>query len=138
VKLPETIEICKGWFAYLDRQKARSIEVQKLASMARAGQQEEAQRRLRQLDLMSVTVYDGGRLEPAVRELLDTIARLEAELAAAKDRIAAYDASMIAVREKGALDKVMEALGDKGTYKIFNQGWDGCIAWIDAAMKEPT
>jgi hypothetical protein len=92
VKLPEAIEVCEGWFAYLDRQKARSIEVQKLASMARAGQQEEAQRRLRQLDQMSVTVYDGGRLEPAVRKLLSTIARLEAELAAARKKLAAISA----------------------------------------------
>jgi hypothetical protein len=76
MKLLEAVEICEGWFAYNDRQKARSIEMQKLASMARAGQQEEAQRRLRQLDLKSVTVYDGSRLEPAVRFLLKEIKRL--------------------------------------------------------------
>lgn len=78
MKLPEAIEICEDWFAYLERQKSRSIEIQKLASMARAGQQEEAQRRLRQLEQMSVTVYDGGRLEPAVRFLLKEIKRMEA------------------------------------------------------------
>jgi hypothetical protein len=65
----EAIEICEGWFAYIERQKQKSIEVQELAAMARNGQREEAQRRLRQLD-NSVTVYDGGRLEPAVRHLV--------------------------------------------------------------------
>lgn len=69
MKAEEAIEICEGWFAYLERQKQKSIEIQKLATMARNGQQDEAQRRLRQLD-NSVTVYDGGRLEPAVRALV--------------------------------------------------------------------
>lgn len=70
MKTPEAIEICEGWFAYIERQKQRAVEMQKLAAMARAGQQEEAQRRLRQLDTTSLTVYDGGRLEPAVRHLV--------------------------------------------------------------------
>ena len=70
MKTDEAIEICEGWFAYIERQKQKSIEVQKLAAMARSGQQEEAQRRLRQLDNCSVTVYDGARLEPAVRHLV--------------------------------------------------------------------
>lgn len=70
MKTEEAIEICNGWFAYIERQKQKSIEVQKLAAMARNGQQDEAQRRLRQLDTTSLTVYDGGRLEPAVRHLV--------------------------------------------------------------------
>lgn len=65
----EAIEICEGWFAYIERQRQKSAEVQKLATMARNGQQKEAQRRLRQLD-NDVTVYDGSRLEPAVRALV--------------------------------------------------------------------
>lgn len=65
----EAIEICEGWFAYIERQRLKSIEVQKLATMARNGQQAEAQRRLRQID-SSPTVYDGSRLEPAVRHLV--------------------------------------------------------------------
>lgn len=69
MKTDEAIEICKGWFAYIERQKQKSVEVQKLAAMSRNGQQEEAQRRLRQLD-NSVAVYDGARLEPAVRHLV--------------------------------------------------------------------
>jgi hypothetical protein len=70
MKTDEAIEICQGWFDYIERQKQKSVEVQKLAIMARNGQQEEAQRRLRQLDSCSVTVYDGARLEPAVRHLV--------------------------------------------------------------------
>lgn len=69
MKTAEAIEICQGWFDYIERQKQRAVEMQKLAAMARNGQQEEAQRRLRQLD-NSVTVYDAGRLEPAVRHLV--------------------------------------------------------------------
>lgn len=76
MKTEEAIEICNGWFAYIERQKQKSIEVQKLAAMARNGQQEEAQRRLRQLDTTSLTVYDGGRLEPAVRHLVKLASRL--------------------------------------------------------------
>lgn len=69
MKTDQAIKICQGWFDYIERQKQKSIEIQKLATMARNGQQEEAQRRLRQLD-NSVTVYDGARLEPAVRHLV--------------------------------------------------------------------
>jgi hypothetical protein len=69
VKTAEAIKICESWFAYIARQRAKAVEVQKLAAMARAGQQEEAQRRLRRLD-SSPTVYDGSRLESAVRHLV--------------------------------------------------------------------
>jgi hypothetical protein len=72
MKAEVAIAICEEWFAYLERQKARSVEIQKLAAMARAGQQEEAQRRLRQID-NTPTVYDGGRLEPAVRALVKLV-----------------------------------------------------------------
>jgi hypothetical protein len=70
MKTDEAIEICEQWFAYIERQKQKSIEVQRLATMARNGQQEEAQRRLRQID-STPTVYDGARLEPAVRALVE-------------------------------------------------------------------
>lgn len=69
MKTNEAIEICEQWFAYIERQKQKAVEIQKLATMARNGQQEEAQRRLRQID-RTPTVYDGGRLEPAVRALV--------------------------------------------------------------------
>lgn len=80
MKTPEAIEICEHWFAYLERQRQKAAEIAKLAAMARAGQQEEAQRRLRQIDTQSVTVYDGGRLEPAVRHLLKELRRAQSAL----------------------------------------------------------
>lgn len=73
MKLPEAVEICEAWFAYLDRQKARATELAKLSVLARTDASE-AQRRLRQID-NSVTVYDGGRLEPAVRLLVKLSAK---------------------------------------------------------------
>lgn len=79
MKADVAIAICEEWFAYLERRKQKSLEMQKLASMARKGPQEqkEAQRRMKQLDLTSLTVYDGGRLEPAVRALVK-LARAQA------------------------------------------------------------
>lgn len=64
----DAIEICEQWFAYIERQRQHAIEMQKLAALARSNPQE-AQKRLRQLD-RAVTVYDGARLEPAVRHLV--------------------------------------------------------------------
>jgi hypothetical protein len=69
MKTPEAIEICERWFAYIERQRQRSVEMQRLAAMARNGQQKEAQRRMRQMD-NTPTVYDGATLEPAVRHLV--------------------------------------------------------------------
>lgn len=70
MKTEEAIEICEKWLDHIEAQKQRATEVQKVAAMARTGQQEEAQRRLRQID-NSVTVYDGARMEPAIRHLVD-------------------------------------------------------------------
>lgn len=63
---------CQRWFAYLDRQREKSIAVQKIAAERRAGTIDEAEgkRRLRALDNCSVTVFDGAELEKAVRVLL--------------------------------------------------------------------
>lgn len=69
MKAADAIEICEGWFAYIERQKQWSAQMQRLATLART-QPELAQRGLRQLDNCSVTVYDGARLEPAVRLLV--------------------------------------------------------------------
>lgn len=82
MKLDEALEICGDWFAYIERQKQRAVEMQKLASLARTGPEgeKEAQRRMRQMDTQSVTVYDGGRLEPAVRFLVK-LARQQSNVA---------------------------------------------------------
>lgn len=63
---------CERWFAYLQRQEDKSIELQKIAAARRAGEMdlEEARRRMRALDNCSVTVFDGANLEKAVRVLL--------------------------------------------------------------------
>jgi hypothetical protein len=63
---------CERWFAYLDKQREKSIAMQKIASARRAGTMDldEARRQQRALDGNSVTVFDGARLEQAVRTLL--------------------------------------------------------------------
>jgi hypothetical protein len=67
----EAIQICKHWLAHLDRTKERSIVMQKLATKARRSPEDakEAQREMRRIQ-SSPTVYDAGRLEPAVRHLI--------------------------------------------------------------------
>lgn len=75
MKLDEAKAECARWFAYLDRQREKSLAVQKIASDVRNGvcDSDEGRRRLRALDGCSVTVYDGANLEKAVRVLLKTV-----------------------------------------------------------------
>lgn len=63
---------CVRWFAYLDRQREKSIELQKIAAARRDGSmtEDEARRKIRALDNCSVTVFDGAELEKAVKVLL--------------------------------------------------------------------
>ena len=70
----EAIEICDGWFAYLQRQREKTIKLQELAALARKGSagSDEARRKMQEID-RSPTVYDGARLEPAVRHLVATV-----------------------------------------------------------------
>lgn len=72
---------CERWFAYLDRQRTKSLEMQKIAALRRSGEidLEEARRRQRALDNCSVTVFDGANLEKAVRVLLKATADLTGE-----------------------------------------------------------
>lgn len=72
MKPSEAIKECERWWAYLERQKEKSLEVQKLAALARTGPvgQAEAQKRLRQLDTKSITVYDGTNLCEATQCLV--------------------------------------------------------------------
>lgn len=66
----EAFEICEGWFAHIQRQKAKARKMAELATMARNGQQEEAQRQMRQMDRQP-KVYDGaqaGACRPASRQ----------------------------------------------------------------------
>lgn len=75
MKLTEAKEECARWFAYLDRQREKSLAVQKLATQVRNGEitSEDAKRKLRTLDGCGLVVYDGARLEQAVKLLLKNL-----------------------------------------------------------------
>lgn len=77
MKLDEARAECARWFAYLDRQREKSLAVQRIAAQVRSHEitSDEGQRMLRRLDNASVTVYDGARLEQAVRTLLKHVAK---------------------------------------------------------------
>jgi hypothetical protein len=68
----EAIAICQEWFAYLDRQEQKTKRLQELAALARTGPEghAEAKRELARIDRQAPTVYDGGRLLPAVKHLV--------------------------------------------------------------------
>lgn len=70
----EAIETCQRWFAHNERARARSVEMQRLATMARNGQADEARRLMAQLD-RSPVVFDGAPLEEAVRVLVRAVQR---------------------------------------------------------------
>jgi len=71
MNLKEAREECERWFAYLESQKERSLNFQKLAALRRKNKisLEEARRQQRQFD-NSIYVYDGAKLEIAVKTLL--------------------------------------------------------------------
>ena len=73
-KLADAIQTCRDWFAHLERQRAKTLRLQQLAILARKGPEEakQAQKELRQIDRQP-RVYDGARLEPAVRLLIDAL-----------------------------------------------------------------
>ena len=68
----EAIETCEAWFAHNERQRENSFEMQRLASLARTGPEgaKEARKKLANIDRAPV-VFDGARLEPAVRFLVN-------------------------------------------------------------------
>lgn len=74
MKVAEAIDVCGEWFAYLDRQRAKSKRMQELAALARTGLvgQQQAQKEMRQID-RAPTVFDGAKLEPAVRALIKAV-----------------------------------------------------------------
>lgn len=62
---------CQRWLDYLERQKERSIAMQKLATERRAGTCSECEMRSRMGAIdRGVTVYDGARLADAVKALM--------------------------------------------------------------------
>ena len=80
IKTSEAVDICNEWLRYLDRQAAKAKRLSELAAMARKGpeEQKQAQREMRRMD-RSLTVYDGGRLRPAVEHLLKQLPKEDAE-----------------------------------------------------------
>jgi len=71
MNLKEAKAECERWFAYLESQKERSLQFQKLAAKRRNNEisLEEARRVQRNLD-NSIRVFDGAKLEIAVKTLL--------------------------------------------------------------------
>jgi len=64
---------CQRWLDYLDRQKEKSVAIQKIAGAVRRGEIDaaEGKKRLRAIDdRCSLTVYDGARLAEAVALLV--------------------------------------------------------------------
>lgn len=63
---------CQRWLDYLDRQKEKSIAMQRIGVDRRDGKCDpaEARRRVRALD-SGVTVYDGAKLAEAVKFLME-------------------------------------------------------------------
>ena len=72
MNLDEAKAECERWFASIQRQKDKSVALQNLARERREGKwtDEEARRKVRQIDGPGITVYDGANLEKAVRVLL--------------------------------------------------------------------
>lgn len=75
MKLAEAKEECERWFAYLDRQRDKALAMQKIASRVRSGEitSDEGQREVRKLDSRAPVVFDGARLEQAVKLLLKNV-----------------------------------------------------------------
>lgn len=72
MKIAEAKAECERWFAYLDRQREKAIAMQEIAAARRSGkiEQFEASRRVRMLDGRAPVVFDGARLEQAIKALL--------------------------------------------------------------------
>lgn len=70
--IAEATEECERWFAHLDRQREKTRLIAQLAAERKAGTctQAEAERRMRVIDGAGVTVFDGAKLEQAVKSLL--------------------------------------------------------------------
>ena len=68
----EAIEICESWFAYLARQAEKTKTLQQAAGLARRGEVQAARRLKNSVDRQP-KVFDGARLEPAVRHLVSVV-----------------------------------------------------------------
>ena len=75
MSLEDAKKECERWFAYLERQKNKSLTLQRIAAQVRCGEitTEDAQKQIRAIDNNSVIVFDGAQLEVAVKVLLKHI-----------------------------------------------------------------
>ena len=71
MEVHEAIDECKRWFKHNERQKALSLELSRLARLAKTDP-ELARKEKRKLDSQP-HVYDGARLEEAVKVLIKYI-----------------------------------------------------------------
>lgn len=72
MNLSEAHAECKRYLDYLEREKAKSVALQKLAADRRRGicSDAEKDRRLAEINGRSPTVYDGARLADAIVVLM--------------------------------------------------------------------
>lgn len=71
VTVEEAVNTAERWFAHLDRMRARTAQLQKLAVLARTDH-DEAKRQRDNVDRHPV-VFDGAGLESAVRTLVGVV-----------------------------------------------------------------
>lgn len=113
MKLDAAKAECERWFGYLDRQREKSLAMQKIATAVRTGEitSEEGQRRVRTLDGRGLTVYDGANLEKAVRVLLRELGIANIELG--RQRLMLHQIISIAdVFDVAVSDMIGEAVKD--------------------------
>lgn len=72
MKTEKALEICRQWFAHIERQRLNSLELQRAAQLARQGNQAEARRIKSRIDL-APRVFDGACLRPAVEHLVSLV-----------------------------------------------------------------
>jgi len=114
--LTDAMETCRRWLDHIKDQERKAKEMQKVASDRRRGliDRNEGERRMREIQGPSPTVYDAGTLEPAVKVLmkeveaqatriaeLETAVRYEADLA--QQALDAKDDAWIAALEAAEL-----------------------------------
>lgn len=72
VNINDAIQECKNWINYIDRQKEKTTKLQRAASLARSGKVQEAKSMKNEIDSQPI-VYDGARLYPAIKLILNIV-----------------------------------------------------------------
>lgn len=77
MKINEAIDECRRYLEHADREKDKSIALQRLAADVRMGKCSALERDTRMRKIMGErpTIYDGGNLEDAIRSLLKHVNR---------------------------------------------------------------